>query len=59
MQVGDQVATLYGCNWPVILRQSEDAYEFVGLAYIDQVVYGEAVREHRAKNNPDHMFTIC
>jgi hypothetical protein len=43
-KVGDLVCVLLGCNLPVILRPVEDHYEFMGEAYLHDIMHGEAIQ---------------
>lgn len=61
MSIVDVVAILWGCPWPVILRPLPlglHEYEFVGVAYIHGIMYGEAVTEHEAVGTPEEWFHI-
>ena len=42
-QLGDTIAILYGCNYPVVLRRFGNSFRFVGECYIDGLMDGEAV----------------
>ena len=44
-QQDDLVCILYGCRLPVILRQADRFYTFIGPAYVDSAMNGEFVRE--------------
>ena len=39
---GDVICVLYGCNFPVVLRSHGDAFLFIGEAYVDGMMLGEA-----------------
>lgn len=43
VEVGDTVAILLGCNYPVLLRPFEDGFKYVGECYIDGMMEGEAI----------------
>jgi hypothetical protein len=55
---GDLVAILYGAPWPVILRPLDDAFQFVSQCYVDGVMHGEAVQEHRNRRLADETFPL-
>ncbi|EMC98505.1 hypothetical protein BAUCODRAFT_574559 [Baudoinia panamericana UAMH 10762] len=57
---GDIVTVLYGSQWPVILRSNggEDTYKFIRLAYVDGVMFGEAVRAHETAGKDDQLFRL-
>ncbi|TKW51066.1 hypothetical protein CTA1_9465 [Colletotrichum tanaceti] len=40
-QSGDIIALLSGCSFPVVLRKSPSGFEFVGVAYVSGLMYGE------------------
>lgn len=40
---GDLVLVLRGLTVPVILREYQDGYQVVGVAYVDNVMQGETV----------------
>jgi hypothetical protein len=58
MKNGDIVAILYGCQWPVILRDEGAHHRILGLSYLDGVMHGEAVAQHRANNGLDILFSV-
>ena len=55
---GDLVAVLYGAPWPVILRPSGGVCQFVCQCYVDGIMYGEAILEHRAEEMVDELFVL-
>ena len=60
MVVGDVVAVLYGCPWPVVLRARPVAehYEMLGVAYVHGIMYGEAVTSAGKRGKMDDAFHI-
>ena len=54
----DVVAILYGCRWPVILRPRGERYEVIGVCYVQGIMFGEAVREHKADGKEDQVFVL-
>ena len=46
MEAGDLVVILWGCDLPVVLRplEQKDPYQVVGTAYVQGVMWAEAVR---------------
>jgi hypothetical protein len=42
IEQGDTIALLAGSDWPVILRQQDDIWRFIGPAYITGIMSGEA-----------------
>ena len=43
VEVGDTVAVILGCNFPVLLRPFDNGYKYVGECYVDGVMDGEAI----------------
>jgi hypothetical protein len=41
-EMGDTVAVLYGCNYPVVLRPCSGGFKYVGECYVDGLMDGEA-----------------
>jgi hypothetical protein len=60
LEIGDEVAILYGCRWPVVLRKkaAADCYEFLEIAYVYGIMLGEAVREHEAAGKADEVIKL-
>lgn len=56
----DVVAVLYGGPWPYILRPlgSAEEHQFIGRAYIQGVMNGEAVDRHVDSKSPDEVFRL-
>jgi hypothetical protein len=57
----DNIAILWGCEWPVVLRAVPDTnreYTVVGLAYVDGIMFGEAVEEQKAAGKADELFLL-
>ena len=42
-QKGDLVCVMYGCSLPLILRKTGEHYRFIGEAYLDDFMDGEAI----------------
>ena len=55
---GDLVTIIYGAPWPVILRPLGDVCQFVCQCYVEGIMYGEAVLEHRAEEMVDELFLL-
>jgi hypothetical protein len=53
IEVGDWIAILVGCNYPVILRPYRHGYKYVGECYIDGLMDGEAFQ---ATNSDRYKF---
>ena len=41
----DIIAVALGCSTPVILRKEDQGYTFIGEAYVNGYMYGEAINE--------------
>lgn len=56
---GDKICVLYGFYAPVILRPHPDnAYTFIGDAYIHALMDGEAVAPRKTKKHKAETFSI-
>jgi hypothetical protein len=42
-EIGDIIAILFGCNYPVVLRPSSNDFKYIGECYVDGLMDGEAV----------------
>lgn len=42
---GDLICVLYGCVFPVLLRQHRECFEVIGVMYLQGFMHGEAVRK--------------
>jgi hypothetical protein len=42
-KIGDFICVLLGCDVPVILRQVEDHYTFIGESYVRGLMEGQAI----------------
>lgn len=56
----DLVAVLYRCRYPSILRHfpDSDQHEFIGIAYIDGLMSGEAVEDAEQRGIEDITFHL-
>ncbi|KAH9900403.1 heterokaryon incompatibility protein-domain-containing protein [Xylariomycetidae sp. FL2044] len=50
---GDRVAVLMGCKVPVLLRPDRHWYRMIGEAYVDGIMYGEALRDSLTVASPE------
>lgn len=41
---GDRVCVIEACDVPIVLREIESGYAFVGPCFVDSLMYWEAVR---------------
>ncbi|KAI7366880.1 hypothetical protein KC354_g3817 [Hortaea werneckii] len=60
LKENDLVSILYGCRYPVILRQrpNSDGHELIGVAYVEGIMFGEAVEEAEARGIEDVTFHL-
>lgn len=59
MQCGDRVCILFGDQQPVILRPQDANYQFVGEAYLYDIMFGEALKEYNRGSQADEEFNLC
>ena len=54
------VAVLFGCQWPVVLRptQQEGHYTILETAYVHGIMFGEAVKRRQQEANENAVFHI-
>lgn len=50
LQHGDDVVVFAGANMPTVIRAKETAFEFLGPAYVDGIMEGEAWTNQRSKS---------
>lgn len=53
IKIGDTVAIILGCNYPVLLRPFDNGFKYVGECYIDGMMEGEAIE---AANNGQYQI---
>jgi len=60
METGDLVAALWGCQWPVVLRQrsQKEEYAVIGVSYVHGIMHGEAVEKHEATGKESTVFHL-
>jgi hypothetical protein len=58
MRPGDAVAILRGGRLPLILREVDGEYTHIGSAYVRGIMFGEAVQEWQARDEPEMVFPI-
>jgi hypothetical protein len=56
--VGDIVAILFGCNYPVVLRPSGNDFKYIGECYVDGLMDGEAVEAATRGEYKEREITI-
>ncbi|KAL0952799.1 hypothetical protein HGRIS_007024 [Hohenbuehelia grisea] len=57
-EAGDVVVVLYGGAMPYVLRPSVDNYWFMGEAYIDMIMVGEAFDTFRSQCSTERVVSI-
>jgi hypothetical protein len=58
VQNGDLMCILYGCSVPIILRQEDDHFLFVGEAYVHGAMYGEIMHSLEIGKAAEREFII-
>ncbi|KAI7171448.1 hypothetical protein D0869_13454 [Hortaea werneckii] len=60
LEKDDLVVILYGCDLPAILRRypNSNLHEFIGVAYVEGIMYGEAVEDAEARGIEDVTFHL-
>jgi hypothetical protein len=59
MQLGDVIAVMYGCKWPVMLRPVDNGhYRVLGTCYVHDIMDGEAVQRLRAAGRIEDEFVV-
>lgn len=60
MKENDLASILYGCSYPVILRRcpNSDLHEFIGVAYVDGIMFGEAIEDAEKRGIEDVTFHL-
>lgn len=56
-QENDVVAIIRGATYPLILRNSGKDYQFVGAAYVYEIMNGDAVRQQRVQSK-EEIFVV-
>ncbi|KAF2995588.1 hypothetical protein E8E13_004671 [Curvularia kusanoi] len=58
VQIGDVVAVILGCNYPVLLRPFEGGFKYVGECYVDGMMDGEAIDAAARGYRPAQSFIL-
>ncbi|OQN98096.1 hypothetical protein B0A48_15928 [Cryoendolithus antarcticus] len=58
MRPGDSITALRGSDLPVILRPCEQEFRFIGLSYVNGLMYGETVPALQAAGVEEHVFIV-
>lgn len=58
MRPDEIVAIAYGSALPIMMRRVDEHYNLLGVCYVDGIMYGEAVKRHRADGKEDVWFEI-
>jgi hypothetical protein len=53
---GDLICIIFGCQYPLLLRETGDAYHLVGEVYIYGMVRGEMMAEFEAGKFTEETF---
>jgi hypothetical protein len=57
--VGDFIAVLYGCGFPVALRQVGECYQYIGECYIDGIMDGELIEAKQRGEFQEIEIILC
>lgn len=52
------MSILFGAYVPLILRPLEVEHRLIGEAYVDGIMYGEAIRDHHQQQKPEALLRI-
>jgi len=52
------VVVLYGSTVPFILRPQAETYLLIGQAYVDGIMFGEAMESHKAAGAEDVIYNL-
>jgi len=55
---GDHVVLLHGAKWPAVLRKTNETWQWVGFAYVNGVMQGEAWRKSEEEGRECDTFAI-
>ncbi|EPE27442.1 hypothetical protein GLAREA_04233 [Glarea lozoyensis ATCC 20868] len=59
VQIGDVIAILFGCSFPVVLRPSGHQYIYIGECYIDGIMDGEILEQKNSIQYKEVDIEIC
>ena len=54
----DIILVFYGCSVPVVLREEEDRFTFIGECFLYGIMDGEAINMQRKSNLKEQKWTI-
>jgi hypothetical protein len=57
-EIGDTIAILFGCNYPVTLRPYGGSFKYIGECYIDGLMDGEAIDASSREGYEEEMITL-
>jgi len=57
-EVGDKIAVLLGCDFPVVLREVDGKCELIGEVYVDSIMNGEAMDDLKSGKYEKRYFEI-
>jgi hypothetical protein len=59
LQKGDEIAVIYGCNFPVVLRKYGEMYRVIGESYVDGIMDGELMEAKERGEYKEVELTFC
>jgi hypothetical protein len=57
-EVGEKIAVLLGCDFPVVLREVDGRFELIGEIYVDSIMNGEAMDDLKSEKYEKRYFEI-
>jgi hypothetical protein len=57
-EVGDKIAVLLGCDFPVVIREVDGRSELIGELYVDSIMNGEAMDNLKSGKYEKRYFEI-
>ncbi|KAK1813929.1 hypothetical protein LTR12_011677 [Friedmanniomyces endolithicus] len=55
---GDKICVLAGCEFPMLLRESQGRHTVIGCCYVDGIMHGEAMRQYTARTSVFEEFYL-
>jgi len=55
---GDKICVLSGCEFPMLLRESQGRHTVIGCCYVDGIMHGEAMRQYTAQGSVFEEFCL-
>ncbi|KAK1081477.1 hypothetical protein LTR33_004655 [Friedmanniomyces endolithicus] len=55
---GDKICVLAGCEFPMLIRESQGRHTVIGCCYVDGIMHGEAMRQYTARTSVFEEFYL-